>query len=141
MKLAKGNIFESECQTIAIPVNCVGVMGKGLALQFKQRRPNTFTLYQQLCREGKLRPGKPVIIKGNEKWVVLFPTKNDWRNPSQMQWIVDGLEFVKQSIERWGITSIAIPPLGAGLGGLNEGDVRRTVFHILKDVEGEYYAP
>lgn len=142
MNIVTGNIFNSRCQTLTIPVNTVGVAGAGLAKQWKERFPDQFEGYKEWCKDGRLRIGKPVLIKPtdrNRKWILLFPTKIHWRNPSLMEYIVDGLKFVQSSEERWGLTSIAVPPLGAGLGKLDEMAVRFQVFAYLGHMHGEYY--
>jgi O-acetyl-ADP-ribose deacetylase (regulator of RNase III) len=116
-----GDIFTSGMQTLVNPVNCVGVMGAGLALQFKQKFPIMFTEYVEWCRVGLLKPGEPYLYKQAEDmlpWILNFPTKRHWKDVSLMDDIIDGLKYLKQNYKGWGIKSIAVPPLGCGLGGL-----------------------
>lgn len=114
-----GDIFKSGCQTLVNPVNCVGFMGKGLALEFKNRYPIMFDDYRKRCEYGGLEAGKPYVYKGSSPWILNFPTKNDWRNNSEIQYVADGLLYLLEHYKEWGITSLAIPALGCGLGGLD----------------------
>ena len=122
IRYVTGDIFSvaSVVDAIVNPVNCVGVMGKGLALEFKTRYPENFNAYKQFCKAGMLLPGSifPFRYDENPKWIVNFSTKNDWRNPSKMQWIIDGLVDLKGWLLVNNIHRIAIPALGAGQGGL-----------------------
>lgn len=127
-----GNLFEQPVQALVNPVNTVGVMGAGLALQFKERFPQCFRPYQQACREGRLRAGQVMIWplpepQGTVEYLIHFPTKEHWRQPSRYDDLVAGLTSLTQSVSQWNIKSLAIPPLGAGLGGLNPRTVRRML--------------
>lgn len=114
-----GDIFESDCEVIINPVNCYGKMGRGLALQFKQNFPSMFLSYKKACDEGNVKIGKMHTWKNpTGGWIVNFPTKDHWRNPSKLEWIVDGLQDLITFIKSQSIQSIALPALGAGLGGL-----------------------
>lgn len=131
------DIFDSEAQVLVNPVNCVGVMGAGLAKQFAQRFPAFEALYRIDCDRGLLTPGHPQMYGTKESpWVVMFPTKDHWRDPSNLEWVEEGLARLKEMIEELSvctpIRSIAIPKLGCGLGGLNwEEEVRPLVkFHL-----------
>lgn len=127
--LRYGNIFEGCCETIAIPVNCVGVMGKGLALQYKQKHPNGFDMYKKMCDSREIRPGVCGLIKEkNGSSFLMFPTKNDWKLPSKLEYVDEGLECLKANYRNLGIKSIALPALGCGLGGLKWADVKKLVF-------------
>ena len=131
-----GNIFNSGCQAIVNPVNCVGVMGAGLALQFKERCPENFATYAEACRTGALTPGRVHVFDtgaDNPRFIVNFPTKRHWRDPSRLEDIASGIEALKAAIAEHGIRSIAIPPLGSGLGGLAWPDVRRLIADGLAD--------
>ena len=131
-----GNIFDSRCQAIVNPVNCVGVMGAGLALQFKQRFPENFAAYADACRAGALAPGRMhVFDTGAEqpRFIINFPTKRHWRDPSRIEDIALGIDALNAAIAEHGIQSVAIPPLGAGLGGLPWPDVRRLIADRLAD--------
>ncbi|WP_316795331.1 macro domain-containing protein [Pedobacter agri] len=114
-----GNIFDSRAQTLVNTVNCVGVMGKGLALEFKKKYPEMFATYEQLCSEKLLDIGKLWLYKGPHRWVLNFPTKYDWRMPTKERYLELGLEKFMSSYEERGIQSIAFPLLGARNGGLS----------------------
>lgn len=117
--IENGNIFNSSCEFLINPVNTVGVMGKGLALQFKNLFPNNFLKYRQHCLNGNLTIGKLLITTENNKKIINFPTKEDWKNPSKLEYIILGLEKLETAINKFNIKSIAFPKIGAGLGGLN----------------------
>lgn len=143
IKVLNGDIFQSTAQTIVNPVNCVGVMGKGLALQFKQRFPNMYRDYLHRCAAGQVRLGEPYLYRLSTPWVMNFPTKHHWRDRSRLEDIERGLLHIKQHYREWGVQSIAFPALGCGLGGLSWSDVEPVILDILKDldVEIELYAP
>ncbi|MYE58242.1 MAG: DUF1768 domain-containing protein [Alphaproteobacteria bacterium] len=131
-----GNIFDSHCQAIVNPVNCVGVMGAGLALQFKQHFPENFAAYADACRTGALAPGRMhVFDTGAEhpRFIINFPTKRHWRDPSRIEDIALGIDALNATIAEHDIRSVAIPPLGSGLGGLPWPDVRRLIADSLAD--------
>mgnify|MGYP003094579023 FL=1 len=138
-----GNIFNSTCEFLINPVNTVGVMGKGLALQFKNIFPNNFLKYRQHCLEDNLSVGKLLITSENSKKIINFPTKEDWRNQSKLEYIILGLEKLEIAINRFNIKSIAFPKIGAGLGGLDWNLVLEEIkkFHqrINPDVIIEIY--
>ena len=121
----RGNIFNSKAQTIVNTVNCVGVMGKGIALVFKLRYPDLFEKYSELCSQHLIQPGKLWIYKGADDapWVLNFPTKYHWKYPSKMEYIVAGLEKFLDTYQEKGITSIAFPLLGTHNGGLDKKEV------------------
>jgi len=127
IKYLTGDILFSKCQTLVNPVNCKGVMGKGLALRFKMRFAGMFEVYRRYCSKGLLTPGKLWLYKGKENWVLNFPTKDDWRMPSKEEYIISGLEKFLDTYEDKGIQSVAFPLLGTGAGGLD----RTTVIQIL----------
>lgn len=115
------DIFKSDCEAITNTVNCVGAMGAGLALAFKRRYPEMYKEYVEVCNKGELRPGKMHIWEnptGNPKYIINFPTKDDFRKDSEMEYIINGLVALKDEIRARGIKSIAIPALGSGLGNL-----------------------
>lgn len=131
-----GSIFDAPAKVLVCPVNTVGVMGKGLALQFKQRYPEMYAQYRRHCASGALTIGRLWLYKPPTKdgqWVLCFPTKKDWRDPSQVLYIGVGLEkFAKTYAER-GITSAAFPKLGCGLGGLDwHSQVRPMMVRFLE---------
>lgn len=129
MKIVKGDLFESKAQCLVNAVNCVGVMGAGIAKQFKRRFPKAyFTEYAQLCRRGGLYPGGVHLYElGDGKFIANFATKNHWQRPAQMGWIEEGLVNLKQLAIEHNIKSIAMPAIGCGLGGLDFGDVSKMV--------------
>ena len=139
----KGNMLESDCQTITAPVNCVGAMGAGLALQIKKTYPTVNPFYRFQCSVGRLVPGKPMIYNAITPQILLFPTKNHWKDPSRIEWVEYGLDYIVNNYKRFGITSLAIPPLGCGLGGLNWIDVNALIQkHMSKlDIKVEIYIP
>ncbi|MBU2636839.1 MAG: macro domain-containing protein [Bacteroidetes bacterium] len=139
-----GDIFNSKAQTLVNTVNTVGIMGKGLALEFKKRFPDMFQEYVQQCKKGDIKLGKPYLYKTLlPPWILLFPTKENWRSVSKLSAIETGLEYLKENYKKWGITSIAVPPLGCGLGELEWNIVGRTLYHHLMelDIPVEMYAP
>jgi appr-1-p processing enzyme family protein len=120
LKLIKNeNIFNSKCEYIVNPVNTVGIMGKGLALQFKEKYPENFEKYKKYCQKGDFTVGKLLIINEKNKKIINFPTKIHWKNKSKLQYITDGLAKLKIAIEKRKINSIAMPKIGCGLGGLD----------------------
>ena len=138
VKIERGKtIFESSAQTLVNTINCVGVMGKGLALEFKNRYPTMFDKYKSFCDKGVFKPGVLWIYKAEDgKWILNFPTKIDWRNPSEMSYIEEGLiKFVEIWKEK-GITSIAFPLLGCNNGGLNPDEVIPLMEKYLNQCEG-----
>ena len=144
MRVLLGDLFESQALTLVNTVNCVGVMGKGIAKTFKEKYPNMFKEYVSLCNEGKVKPGRPYLYKDLcGRSVLNFPTKDHWRSPSKLSYIVSGLEWFRENYENLGILSIAFPPLGCGNGGLEWSTVGPIMFQKLKDlpIEIELYAP
>lgn len=144
MLITIGNIFESKAQTLVNTVNCVGVMGKGIALEFKKRYPQMFKEYVDMCRRGELSAGKPYYycdLTGAS--VINFPTKEHWRSPSKLSYIVSGLDWFVENYDKLGITSVAFPPLGCGNGGLSWETVGPVMYNKLKDlpIDIEIYAP
>lgn len=142
--LRQGDILGSKAQTLVNTVNCVGVMGKGIALEFKRRFPNMFTDYKQRCQRGEVKLGIPYLYKtANERWIINFPTKHHWKNKSELQYIEVGLQYIVSNIFSWGVTSLAIPPLGCGNGGLNWEDVQPLIEKYLSplNIPIEIYCP
>lgn len=114
----KGNIFCTNAQTIVNTVNCVGVMGAGIALECKLRYPKMFQKYAEFCEAGLLEPGKLWLYKQENPWILNFPTKKHWRYPSKESYLRSGLEKFIETYDEKGITSVAFPLLGADKGGL-----------------------
>lgn len=135
-----GNLFQSPAQVLVNTVNTVGVMGKGVAYTFKQLYPEMFKEYRDLCERGQLEIGKLWLYKSRNKWVLNFPTKKHWRNPSKVEYIVAGLEKFAQTYDRMGIHSIAFPPLGCGNGQLDfETQVQPIMEKYLKNLPIEVF--
>ena len=134
----KGDLLQDPSHAIVNTVNCVGVMGKGLALQFKQAFPNYFIAYKEVCNIGILRPGFMYTYKhtidNKHQYIISFPTKDHFKNPSKLQYIENGLLDLKRVIKKYNIQSIAIPPLGCGLGGLKWTDVEPLIHKHLADI-------
>ena len=127
---ADRSIFEIDAEAIVNPVNCVGVSGAGLARQFARRYPENDRLYRQACCEGRVTPGRGIITKtglDSPRHIVNFPTKRHWRDESRLSDISLGLRNLRRELLRRGIRSVALPALGAGLGGLDWRDVREVI--------------
>jgi O-acetyl-ADP-ribose deacetylase (regulator of RNase III) len=139
IRYTQGNLLESGAEALVNTVNTVGVMGKGIALMFKERFPKNMEAYAQACKQEQVRTGKMFVTETGElmgpKWVVNFPTKRHWRNPSKLEWIEEGLEDLRSFIVEHGVKSIAIPPLGAGNGRLEWSTVKREIEARLGDLE------
>ncbi len=134
--LKKGNLLDSKMQTLTNTVNCKGAMGAGIALSFKTRYKSMFEEYKGRCASGSVKPGLPYIYQAdNGKIIINFPTKDHWKNPSNLAWIEKGLGILKANYKAWGITSLAIPPLGCGKGGLDWRIVRTMIVGILSDLD------
>jgi len=126
------NLFESTAQVLVNAVNTIGAMGKGIALEFKKKYPEMFKEYQALCKSGALDIGQLWLYKSPEKWVLNFPTKRDWRNKSQIEYIDIGLKRFVEIYEADAIKSISFPRLGSGLGGLSwENEVQPLMKRYL----------
>ncbi len=139
IRYQKGDIFDSKAQVIVNTVNCKGVMGKGLALAFKQRYPAMFPVYQQECKTGKLRIGKPTLYKQSTPWILNFPTKNDWKFPSKLEYLEEGLEYLIDNYKKAGIKSIAFPKLGAQNGKLSWDEVGPLMARYLSQLDIDVY--
>lgn len=142
----RGNIFESSCQTLVNTVNCVGVMGKGIALEFKNRFPEMYNEYTRYCAEQCIRPGVLHLWKKSEPWILNFPTKNHWKYPSKIEYIEQGMAKFCATYTAKGITSIAFPELGTFSGGLQWAVVKEIMFRHLEplpnlDVEIYHFDP
>lgn len=134
-----GNILQEQTDAIINTVNCVGIMGRGIALQFKQMYPENFKAYKQACDKGEVEPGKMFIYNSgllfNPKYIINFPTKRHWKGKSRIQDIKSGLVALKDDIINYKIKSIAIPPLGCGLGGLNWDEIKPIIEQVLGDLQ------
>jgi len=139
-----GDILESSAQTLVNTVNCVGIMGKGIALKFKERFPDMYEDYVRRCKARKVKLGQPYLYRRLiPPWIVNFPTKPHWRAVSSLDAIVQGMEYLEKHYKEWGITSLAVPPLGCGEGGLHWRLVGPTLYRHLSRlaIPVELYAP
>lgn len=147
IRYKQGNLLDSDAQALVNTVNTVGVMGKGIALMFKQRFPLNFQLYAAACKARQVQTGRMFVTEVGElegpRWVVNFPTKQHWRDPSQMAWVVEGLQDLRRFLVRESVQSVAIPPLGAGLGGLQWSAVRAQIELAFADlpIDVQVYEP
>jgi O-acetyl-ADP-ribose deacetylase (regulator of RNase III) len=148
MKFIQGNLLDAGTEAVVNTVNTVGVMGKGIALMFREKYPENFKAYAKACKAGQVRVGHMFVSPGVElsgpKWIINFPTKEHWRYPTKLEWIRDGLTALKDVIRERHIKSIALPPLGCGNGGLEWSLVRPLIEATLKDlseVEVVIYEP
>lgn len=135
--LKSGDLLKDSSEAVVNTVNCVGVMGKGIALQFKQRWPQNYKAYADACKYKQVKPGK-VFIHDMGQWaepryIINFPTKVHWRGDSKIEYIESGLRDLIAQAERLGIKSIALPPLGCGNGGLEWSGVKRVIFDAFED--------
>ncbi len=138
IKYITGDIFKAEVEAIVNTVNCVGVMGRGIALQFKKRFPENFKVYETACKQDEVKPGHMFVYDTgsfvNPRFVINFPTKRHWRGKSRMADIDSGLLDLARVIQEHKIRSIALPPLGCGLGGLEWSEVRGRIEQTLSDL-------
>ncbi|VTS04870.1 type II toxin-antitoxin system antitoxin DNA ADP-ribosyl glycohydrolase DarG [Tuwongella immobilis] len=148
IKFTSGDILKSDADALVNTVNCVGVMGRGIALQFKKAYPENFTAYEDACMRERVQPGRMFVFETGlltpPRFIINFPTKRHWRGKSRIEDIEAGLVDLVTVIRDHGIRSIAIPPLGAGLGGLNWNDVRPLIeeaMSVLDGVEVLVYEP
>jgi len=139
MRFTKGNLLESRVDAVVNTVNTVGIMGKGIALMFKERFPENFKAYEAACKAGEVEVGKMFVTPGVEldgpRWIINFPTKKDWRHPTKLEWVRSGLAALKDVIREKHIKSVALPPLGCGNGGLDWEVVRPIIEDALQDLE------
>lgn len=144
---AHGNLLTDPAEALVNTVNCAGVMGKGIALQFKQAFPENFKAYEKACKASRVKLGEVLIYETGAlvgpKYILNFPTKGHWKNPSRIEDIQSGLKDLVTKVRQLNIQSIAIPPLGCGLGGLRWEDVQPLIVAALKGlpVEVRLYAP
>lgn len=139
-----GDLLTSTAEALVNPVNTVGVMGKGLALAFRRAHPDSYAAYRTACGNGELRVGKVFPTRRDGGWIVHFPTKRHWRDPSRMEWIESGLSDLVRFLRENDVRSVAVPALGCGLGGLAWEEVEpvvRDALGTLEDVSVELYAP
>jgi len=148
IRLVQGNLLEAPAQALVNAVNEKGIMGKGIALLFKEAFPDSAKTYGEACHRrevhvGKMLPTERIGVEG-PRWIIHFPTKKDWRNPSELQWIRDGLRDLRRVIRELRIRSIALPALGCGNGGLDWNLVRSEIESALgqlKEVDVLLFEP
>lgn len=148
IRFTQGNLLEARVDAMLNTVNTVGIMGKGIALMFKERFPENFKAYAAACKAGNVRVGEMFVTAGAEldgpRWIINFPTKKQWFQPTKLEWVRSGLVALKTVIREKQIKSIALPPLGCGNGGLDWAVVRPIIENALaelKDVEVVVYEP
>jgi O-acetyl-ADP-ribose deacetylase (regulator of RNase III) len=148
IELKRGDILEAEAEALVNTVNCVGVMGRGIALQFRKAFPDNFKVYEAACKREDVRPGKMLTYEtgllAGPRFIINFPTKQDWRSKSRIEDIDSGLRSLVKEIKDRGIRSVAVPPLGCGLGGLRWSVVRPRIiqaFQELPDVRVLLFEP
>jgi len=133
-KEVKGSIFNSKAQALVNTVNCIGVMGKGIALEFRRRYPEMFKEYQRVCEQGELQPGQILPYRDGETWILNFAIKNDWKQPSKVKWIESCLKEFVSSYRDMGIKSIAFPWMGAMNGGIPIEIIKEIMRNYLSDL-------
>jgi O-acetyl-ADP-ribose deacetylase (regulator of RNase III) len=133
------SLFESPAQTLVNTVNTVGVMGKGIAKSFREKYPQMYREYRQLCDHGQFQIGNLHLWKGDGRWVLNFPTKTTWRLPSKLTYIEQGLDTFLRNYKDMGVASASFPPLGCGNGNLNWTDVRPLMEKYLSKVNIPIY--
>ena len=135
----QGDLFQERAQALVNPVNCVGVMGKGIALQFKEKFPDNFKEYAQACRWNRVQPGRMFVFETYRpqapQYIINFPTKRHWRDSSRIEDIEAGTLALAEEIRERRIESVAIPALGSGLGGLDWKRVRKILESGLRELE------
>lgn len=140
LNFTTGNLLEARAQALVNTVNTVGVMGKGIALMFKERFDDNYKQYAAACKAKQVHTGVMFVTEPAEldgpRWIVNFPTKQHWRSPSQLEWIVHGLQDLRRFLVENKVQSVAIPPLGAGNGGLDWNLVKPEIERALGDLPG-----
>ena len=141
ISFTQGNLLEARVDALVNTVNTVGVMGKGIALMFKERFPENFRRYAAACKAKEVIIGRMFVTEVNDleghRWIVNFPTKQHWRGDSRLEWIVEGLQDLRRFLTEHKVRSVAIPPLGAGNGGLDWTDVRAAIEVALGELDVE----
>jgi O-acetyl-ADP-ribose deacetylase (regulator of RNase III) len=139
-RFLQGNLLDAPTEALVNTVNTVGVMGKGIALMFKEAFPENFRAYEEACKRKEIRVGHMFVTENlsldGPRWIVNFPTKKHWRQPSKLEWVIEGLQDLRRVVQERGIRSIALPPLGCGNGGLEWRDVRPEIERALDPLEG-----
>jgi len=139
MRFVQGNLLEARVEALVNTVNTVGVMGKGIALMFKEGFPNNFRAYEDACERKEVKIGRMFVTENRTldgpRWIINFPTKKHWRHPSKLEWIVEGLADLRRVVREHDIHSIALPPLGSGNGGLDWSEVRAEIKRALGELD------
>ena len=134
----QGNLLDADVDALVNAVNTAGVMGKGIALAFKQRFPANYQAYAAACQRGEVQTGRMFITDTQAllgpRWIVNFPTKQHWRDPSRLEWVRSGLQDLRRFLLDAHVASVALPALGAGLGGLSWQAVRAEIDLALGDL-------
>lgn len=144
IRIYAGDLFKSKMQTLVNAINCAGIMGKGVALEFKQRFPAMYEDYVARCNKQQVHLGEPYLYRSASlPWILNFPTKDHWRSASHLPDIVAGLEYLERHYHEWGITSLAVPALGCGKGRLEWRIVGPILYRHLSrfDIPVELYPP
>jgi len=147
IRFLRGSLFDSDAEALVNTVNTQGVMGKGIALEFKKRFPANYEFYRQACEHGQVQIGKMLVFPTQSlqpQYIINFPTKQHWRGRSRLEYIQRGLQDLVCVVQQWEIRSIALPPLGCGHGGLRWEQVKPLIeqaFASLPDVEVQVYEP
>src|SRR5262245_8144727 len=140
IRFTQGNLLEAETEAVVNTVNTVGVMGKGIALQFKEAFPDNYRAYEAACKAGEVQIGRVFVTVNpeltNPKWIINFPTKRHWIHRTKIEWVTEGLQDLRRFIEEEGIRSVAIPPLGCGNGGLRWRRVRQEIEAAIRELDG-----
>ncbi|GAB6161377.1 hypothetical protein JCM12298_05360 [Desulfothermus naphthae] len=137
MELKKGNIFTTKCKTIVNTINCVGVMGAGIAYEFRLRYPEMYHKYKEYVLNNKIKIGILWLYKLKDRWILNFPTKFHWKYPSKDKYLRQGLETFVEKYRENGIKSIAFPLLGASNGGISKKKSREIMEYYLKKIDGD----
>lgn len=135
LKYYEGTVFNSDAKTLVNTVNCFGVMGAGIALEFKLRYPEMFKKYQEMCKNGEYKVGRPKLHNLDKIQILNFPTKNHWRAPSKIEWIEEGLKYFSLNYKKANINSIAFPKLGTSNGGLKWNIVKPIMEKYLGELD------
>lgn len=140
IRFTQGNLLDADVEAVVNTVNTVGVMGKGIALMFKERFPENYTAYAAACKRGEVKLGRMFVTRSAElsgpRWIINFPTKAHWRFRSELEWIRSGLVDLCRVVREHDIRSIAVPPLGSGNGGLDWSDVRPLIESAVSGLNG-----
>lgn len=136
LRYYEGTVFNTNADVLVNTVNCFGVMGAGIALEFKLRYPDMFIRYEEMCKNKLYKVGHPRLFRSSNKSILNFPTKNHWRAPSKIEWIEDGLKYFAMNYKKAEIKSIAFPKLGTSNGGLKWEEVKPLMERYLGDLDG-----